>query len=429
MWVSDEVQKLLDEGNIEACIPIVSKELESLPKTPFHTILDLEFSNSTDTIGNKISSFISKNNCKAIYIEYDDYWNFDIFGFDKCGDKTFMWVGDFCCNINGEELHGMEPIQKYDAYYADHRTNHPDQKNAEKICNILIILKFFHLIFKSLKHIQSLKIPVIVCSHGYRFYILFGDTTNMIEYDHSYHEKLEKKELLDKQKTLSEFHKRLSEEEAFYWTGIQRTKASNEIILKKLFTNGWSISTTILDNPELAKDPSFSMIIEGNLQLEIKYFHTTSHTIDYVIIDDHFFEYSVPIISKQIAEILNQLCPNDIELIPVTILKEKFKHKTHYLLNILKVINGAIDYTKSKKIRWKKNKKPFSQDSAISFSPMELQTGCMEKIHIGRLYEDMRKIFISNELANKLYHFEKSNDINRDYVYNSGGFFKSINTP
>ena len=409
MNISDKAHELLDEGNIEASIALVSKELAKLPKTSFHSILELEFTNSQLALGNKINAFINKHRCQAIYIEYNNDWDFDIFGFDKCGDKSFLWLGDFSYEVEGDPLLGMESIKGESIYppYPLHKNYNSDQIKAREICINLITLKFYKLIYKSLTYISNLDIPVIVCSHDDDSFGVFGSTSKMLDYDPKYHEQIqqesiarEKQRALENQNEIDAFNQQLLNEEFFcLGKAFHSMKFPNDIICPNIFIKGCSIKSTQMNR-----------IIE----LEVT---SIDHFLDYKILDEKFREFGVPVVSKPIADILKKHCLNDIELIPVTLICETKHHHTHFIVNVTSVIKSSIDIEKSK-IKWASNTTPFSQNSALQFWPLKLLPGCMGKMSIGRLYEDMRKILISNKLANALHTFQKSENIDRRSIFN-----------
>ncbi|NQY74630.1 MAG: hypothetical protein HRT90_07690 [Candidatus Margulisbacteria bacterium] len=93
------------------------------------------------------------------------------------------------------------------------------------------------------------------------------------------------------------------------------------------------------------------------------------------------------------------------------------KHTHYYLVNVISTLNNAIDESNSN-IKWTSTSVPFSKNSATHFRPLQFHSGCMGHTHIARLHEDMRKIFISNKLANALFKFEKLAGIKRDTYFN-----------
>ncbi|NQY74631.1 MAG: hypothetical protein HRT90_07695, partial [Candidatus Margulisbacteria bacterium] len=221
--LSDKAHDLLNIGDIDGCILTISNDLKALPKTQYHQILDLEFTNSPATLGKKISDFIIENDCKAVLLDFYHFWDINIHGFDKLGDTTFYWLCDHVYGLHDVRLQGIE-------IFEDHFGNGlisctPEEEASQDICGCLIVLKFFKLIHKCLPYISNQEIPIIGFNHDFPdSFIYYGDKSKLIPYDDAYHKKLEQERLeqdriaaQEKQDHIDYFYKTLKHAEVFCW--------------------------------------------------------------------------------------------------------------------------------------------------------------------------------------------------------------------
>lgn len=177
---SKQITTALRKGDLDRCKKVVSDYLKKLPKSPFHLILDLEFSNPSKNIAKVFEKFIDENSkkyvVKAIYTETNgfdinpDRWYFDLFAYDSYGGhEDYDWLSGWKWEIGFKDynitLKGMEPLQEVyasDSYYKK------EFKNARDHCSLLFLVKFQILIRTTAPFISNLKCPLLASAHDYQ---------------------------------------------------------------------------------------------------------------------------------------------------------------------------------------------------------------------------------------------------------------------
>jgi len=150
-----------------------------MTETPFHRILDLDFTNDPYEIAKFIKSFICHGNnqakLKTIYTETNgfdinpDRWFFDLFGIEYYGGHDdYDWLSDIYTSSDppGKTLKGMEELQKT---YAPKAFRNENFEDARDFCSLLVVLRFQTLIHRSAMLLENLKIPILATSHDYDF--------------------------------------------------------------------------------------------------------------------------------------------------------------------------------------------------------------------------------------------------------------------
>jgi hypothetical protein len=146
--------------------------LDSYPKSPFHKVLELEFSNSVYDVAENINQFFMREsarfNVAAIYAETNgidinpDQWFFDLFAYNvDSGLDDPDWISDWQSESwPSMTLTGMEELQ---TVYASQKL---DQDSVDLV-NLLVVVKFQKLIFKSRSKMRIGIIPVYSTAHDY----------------------------------------------------------------------------------------------------------------------------------------------------------------------------------------------------------------------------------------------------------------------
>jgi len=170
--VAAQVEPYLRRNDYEQCERIVTSALDLYPKSPFHKILELEFSNSIDDISKNFNEFFKRESARfyvaTIYTETNafdinpDHWYFDLFAYNKDGDLDDL---DWISNWQSESwpsitLTGMEDLQ---AVYASENL---DEDNVY-LASLLVVIKFQKLIFNSRSKMQIGNIPIYSTGHDY----------------------------------------------------------------------------------------------------------------------------------------------------------------------------------------------------------------------------------------------------------------------
>ncbi|TQV72924.1 hypothetical protein FLL45_15780 [Aliikangiella marina] len=101
--LAQELEPGLRIGDLDSCLARAIEVIEELPKTPFHKVVELEFTNSLNEVGQYISSFLNKSNesieLKSLYTETNgfdinpDEWYFELFGYASYGGhEDYDWL-------------------------------------------------------------------------------------------------------------------------------------------------------------------------------------------------------------------------------------------------------------------------------------------------------------------------------------------------
>lgn len=173
-----ELTPKLQSSDLDYCAEHVSNKIKSYPKSPFHLILDLSFTNEIVDVAKFFQKFVDDTRpkeLKAIYTETNGFsinpecWFFDLFGFKSYGGhKDYDWLSDyeFESDYPGMTLTGMEDLQKV---YASDAFRNPKYREGRGYCDLLVVINFQKLIRDSAPLIKNLDVPILATSHDYDF--------------------------------------------------------------------------------------------------------------------------------------------------------------------------------------------------------------------------------------------------------------------
>ncbi|HMN12678.1 MAG TPA: hypothetical protein PKD55_10190 [Bellilinea sp.] len=189
--VANELESYLRRGDLAYCINHVSQIIRTLPNSPFHHVLEVDFTNDPVEVAGYFDRFVVEQRGRvpfaAIYTETNgfyinpDLWFFDIF---LCptygGHDNYNWLSD--CRTYYEPsitLTGMESLQAVYQRIIDSGVydNCPPGSNPEverlqvanEFSDLLVVLRFQDLIRRSASHMQQVKVPVLATSHEFDF--------------------------------------------------------------------------------------------------------------------------------------------------------------------------------------------------------------------------------------------------------------------
>jgi hypothetical protein len=172
--VATQAEPHLLRNDYEQCERIVSSALELYPKSPFHKVLELEFSNSVDDVAENFNEFFKQEsarlNVAAIYTETNGFdinpnrWFFDLFAYKIDGGLDDPdWLSDWQSKSwPSMTLIGMEDLQ---AVYASEKLG----EDYVYLASLLVVVKFQKLIFNARPKMQIGNIPVYSTGHDYDF--------------------------------------------------------------------------------------------------------------------------------------------------------------------------------------------------------------------------------------------------------------------
>lgn len=186
--IAEQIDPELRKGNLNVCINRVTEELEKLPESPFHSVVNFRFTNKVQDIADYFTNFIRKEkeriDIKAIYTETNafdinpDWWLFDLFAYEKYGGHDdYEWLADWQSEEHESmTLTGLEAIQEVYAKYdegeydeGEYDEDDNDYSNTRDICSLLIVLYFQDIIRNSAALIKDLNVPILATAHEYDF--------------------------------------------------------------------------------------------------------------------------------------------------------------------------------------------------------------------------------------------------------------------
>lgn len=178
----EELLPSLRRGDLGYCTARVATVLEAMPETPFHAVLDADFSNPPADVAARVDAFLADDSrhlrVHALYAETNgfdintDLWFFNLFGYTHYGGHDdYDWLSDWDA---GESpyvpLTGMEGLQ---AVYASN-FGAGTFSDASDLCSLLVVLRFQSLIHRSAPLSRLLRVPLLTTSHDYDFIYEFS---------------------------------------------------------------------------------------------------------------------------------------------------------------------------------------------------------------------------------------------------------------
>jgi len=432
--VLDQISVKHKDGDLELCIAMVTQALRSLPVSPFHVAIDLDFQNPRTDIAAVFSAFVADNELQAIYTETNgfdinpDSWFFDLFGFETCGDLgDDSWLGDFDCDISGGELLGMEALQ---AVYAQERKNR-DLDEVRDIASLLVVLKFQRLIQKSLALLPDLDIPVIVDAHDFGMGVVFGAAL-----------KKNKKKARPSVSALGATPVDMKgtpprrQKEVYAWAPVLSKDGMpiggqdpETYIENSIFSFGRPIDKAFVTWAEYPgpkeslagiKNPDYPNSVDKALRT--KSWITSKSRLKYRAPipktalekkDILYLDSTVPFVSEKVVSIFRRLCPNDFEAFPIELMTSTGFSNKFFLINVTNLLDGCIDYDQSH-FRPMFGKKEREFRSILSMSRLILTPGCMRGKGLARLYEKPNLVMVSPKIIDAM---KQERVVGMEYVY------------
>ena len=174
----NRLELALRRGALDSVERRLFKQLESLPKSPFHIILQLSISNNPTDAARYFDKFLTGATrhvgIRAAYTEMNgfdinpDRWFCSVFGYRKNGgQRDFDWLSNWQAeNSSVYEIKGLKRLQNVYASDAFHEQKYRD---AATICGLLVVVKFQQFIKAASAHMKALQFPLYVTAHDYDF--------------------------------------------------------------------------------------------------------------------------------------------------------------------------------------------------------------------------------------------------------------------
>ena len=176
--IAEELSSKVKDGNTQAVLNRVSEVLRSLPPSPFHLVLDLDFTNRPEHVAEHFDRFLhvqkSRFKLGAVYTETNgfdinpDRWYFDLFAYHEYGGhEDYDWLSNWDSEDSPDmTLTGLEALQ---AVYDSHAFRDKAFGQACEFCSLLVLSRFQDLVRRSVPFMRELDVPLLATSHEYDF--------------------------------------------------------------------------------------------------------------------------------------------------------------------------------------------------------------------------------------------------------------------
>jgi hypothetical protein len=169
---------VLRAGQLDECERRVAGCMAGLPTSPFHSVLEVSFTNRPEEVAAHFDGFVRREakrfRIRAVYAEMNGFdinarrWFFDVFAFnDYGGHDDYDWLADWASENYPElTLTGLEALQRV---YASDAFRDAQFKDAAAIAGLLVVIKFQDLIRRAVPFMREVKFPVLATAHDYDF--------------------------------------------------------------------------------------------------------------------------------------------------------------------------------------------------------------------------------------------------------------------
>ncbi len=175
--LQDQLSPILRAGNLAQCETTVVSRLAALPRSPFHTILDLSVTNPPTEVAEFFDDFFRqqpREKIKAAYTEMNgfdinpDLWFCSPFAYQRYGGhEDYDWLSNWQSGDYGYlPITGLEALQKV---YASDAFREKRYADACDVASFLVVIKFQDLIRRAAPHMQELRFPLLATAHDYDF--------------------------------------------------------------------------------------------------------------------------------------------------------------------------------------------------------------------------------------------------------------------
>jgi hypothetical protein len=175
--LQDQLLPVLRAGDIVQCEQTVAARLASLPRSPFHSILDLAIDNSPSDVASYFDEFFRaqpRDKVEAAYTEMNGFginpnlWFCSPFAYQQYGGHDdYDWLSNWQSDdYDHLPITGLEALQ---AVYASNAFRDKRVTDARDITSLLVVIKFQDLIRRAVSRMEELRFPLLVTAHDYDF--------------------------------------------------------------------------------------------------------------------------------------------------------------------------------------------------------------------------------------------------------------------
>ncbi|MGO8928684.1 MAG: hypothetical protein ACLQU3_17585 [Limisphaerales bacterium] len=176
--IQEQLSPMLRSGDLEQCERIVAARLAALPRSPFHTILDLSITTDPEDVAAGFDEFFQQQGARfkigAASTEMNgfdintDLWYCQPFAYERYGGHDdYDWLSDWQSEDSGGiAIKGLESLQEV---YAGDAFRDERFDDACTITSLLVVVRFQDLIRRAAPHMQELRFPLLATAHDYDF--------------------------------------------------------------------------------------------------------------------------------------------------------------------------------------------------------------------------------------------------------------------
>lgn len=188
---AEQINPDLEKLNFEKAINIAETELQKLPNTDFHYILEKSLVDQAEDLATWTEVFYNlatkKNEVGALYFEMNefdintDHWYIDSFAFSEDG-RLDLDDMEWLCNFDSDSQTETKTVFKIDGYeklqtaFESVELSTDDLQNARDWSEQIIIARFMQLMITAHKIAKTKKlnwatVPIYFTEHSYDFIV------------------------------------------------------------------------------------------------------------------------------------------------------------------------------------------------------------------------------------------------------------------
>jgi hypothetical protein len=183
--VEEQATEFLRAGNLAECDRIFCSSLRELPESPYHLVIELQFTNSPILLAAYSDQFFSDQSRKfeigaagAVMNGFDintDRWYCDLVAYKYYGAHTdYDWLAyEDATSQKNFLLTGMEPLQqvfaRFNSYSFKQRREGPNFEDERDIAGLVVVSRFQQLVARAAPIMKHLKFPLLSTAHEYDF--------------------------------------------------------------------------------------------------------------------------------------------------------------------------------------------------------------------------------------------------------------------
>jgi hypothetical protein len=173
---------VLQQGDIESCEREVRNEIQKLPPTPFHVVLDLSITNDPVDAAAHFDRFFELESKRfqigAAYTEMNGFdinpgrWYCDLLAYaTDGGHDEYDWLSDWQSNrFANYQIRGLERLQQI---YASDAFRDKENRSASYMSSLMVVVKFQRFMQQAATHMKLLHFPLYVTAHDFDFIASF----------------------------------------------------------------------------------------------------------------------------------------------------------------------------------------------------------------------------------------------------------------